>query len=436
MLTSSQFASANTAVEAKAYLIEVDGAIGPVTHDLIARSIKKANADRAQFVILRMNTPGGLDYSTRQIITEILASPIPIITYVAPSGSRAASAGTYILYASHIAAMAPATNLGAATPVKIGGLPDFSPPAIDDENATEKKQAPVDNMEKKIVNDASAYIRGLAKLRGRNEQWAEKAVRDAVSLTASEALEQNVIELIAKDLSDLQQQLNGREITTSTGTVTLNTNILQIEIITPDWRSRILSIITDPNIAYILMLVGIYGLIIEFSNPGSILPGTVGAIALLLALYAFQILPINYVGLALLSLGLAFIIGEVFASTGGVLGLGGVIAFILGSVILFDDEHLAISLPLIGGTAAVAAGFLFWVLSKLATIRQSKVVSGMEYMIGQIGEATEDFEKEGRIHIEGESWLARSMTPVSAGEKVHVKAIDNLVLDVEPWRDV
>lgn len=436
MLASSQFASANPAVEAKAYLIEVDGAIGPVTHDLIARSIKKANADRAQFVILRMNTPGGLDYSTRQIITEILASPIPIITYVAPSGSRAASAGTYILYASHIAAMAPATNLGAATPVKIGGLPDFSPPAIDDENATEKKQAPVDNMEKKIVNDASAYIRGLAKLRGRNEQWAEKAVRDAVSLTASEALEQNVIELIAKDLSDLQQQLNGREITTSTGTVTLNTNILQIEIITPDWRSRILSIITDPNIAYILMLVGIYGLIIEFSNPGSILPGTVGAIALLLALYAFQILPINYVGLALLSLGLAFIIGEVFASTGGVLGLGGVIAFILGSVILFDDEHLAISLPLIGGTAAVAAGFLFWVLSKLATIRQSKVVSGMEYMIGQIGEATEDFEKEGRIHIEGESWLARSMTPVSAGEKVHVKAIDNLVLDVEPWRDV
>lgn len=433
---SPQFALAEDTAEEKAYLIEIDGAVGPVTQDLIVRTIEQATAEKSKLVILRMNTPGGLDHSTREIIKAILASPVPIVTYVSPSGSRAASAGTYILYASHIAAMAPATNLGAATPVQIGGMGSLpKPPTADEDAATEPKED-FSSMDKKIINDASAYIRGLAKLRGRNEEWAEKAVREAVSLTASESLEQNVIDLIARDLSDLQQQLNGRDIAMNTGTITLDTNILQIEIITPDWRSRILSIITNPNIAYILMLVGIYGLILEFSNPGSILPGTVGAISLLLALYAFQILPINYAGLALLVLGLAFIIAEVFASTGGILGLGGVIAFVLGSIILFDDEHLAVSLPLIGGTAVVAAGFLFWVLSKLASIRQSKVVSGTEYMIDQIGEATEDFEKKGRIHIEGESWLARSNTPVTAGEKVRVKAIDNLVLDVEPWRDL
>lgn len=433
---SPQFAPAENSVEAKAYLIEIDGAIGPVTQDLIVRTIEQATAEKSKLVILRMNTPGGLDHSTREIIKAILASPVPIVTYVSPSGSRAASAGTYIMYASHVAAMSPATNLGAATPVQIGGMGSLPKPPTADEDATAEPKEDFSSMDKKIINDASAYIRGLAKLRGRNEEWAEKAVREAVSLTASEALEQNVIDLIATDLSDLQQQLNGRDIVINTGTITLDTNILQIEIITPDWRSRILGIITDPNIAYILMIVGIYGLILEFSNPGSLLPGTVGAISLLLALYAFQILPINYVGLALLVLGLAFIIAEVFASTGGILGLGGVIAFVLGSIILFDDEHLAVSLPLIGGTAAVAAGFLFWVLSKLASIRKSKVVSGMEYMIDQIGEATEDFEKEGRIHIEGESWLARSNSPLKAGEKVRVKAIDNLVLDVEPWRDL
>lgn len=436
MFLTPQFASGENAAEAKAYLIEIDGAIGPVTQDLIVRTIDQADTENAELVILRMNTPGGLDHSTRKIIKAILASSVPIVTYVAPSGSRAASAGTYILYASHIAAMAPATNLGAATPVPIGGLPDFSPPATGDESTEEPKPAPATRMEKKIVNDASAYIRGLAKLRGRNEAWAEQAVRDAVSLTANEALEKNVIDLIAKDLSDLQQQLNGRGISTSTGSVVLDTHVLQIERITPDWRSRLLGIITDPNIAYILILVGIYGLILEFSNPGSILPGTVGAIALLLALYAFQILPISYAGLGLLLLGLAFIIAEVFATSGGILGLGGVIAFVLGSIILFDDEHLAVSLPLIGGTAAVAAGFLLWVLSKLASIRRSKVVSGMEDMIGKIGEASEDFVHEGRVHLGGESWQARSPTPLKSGEKVRVTAMDHLVLDVEPWRDL
>lgn len=433
-----QLTMADNTAAAKAYLIEIDGAIGPVSHDLISRTIARANAEKAELVILRMNTPGGLDHSTRKIIKDILASSVPIVTYVAPSGSRAASAGTYIMYASHIAAMAPATNLGAATPVQMGGLPDFSPPtpATNDKNASEKTPPPASSMDKKIVNDASAYIRGLAMLRDRNEEWAEKAVREAVSLTASEALEKNVIDLIAKDLSDLQQQLNGREVSTSTGTVTLDTAVLQIERISPDWRSRILNIITDPNIAYILMLVGIYGFILEFSHPGSILPGTVGAISLLLALYAFQILPINYAGLGLITLGLIFIIAEVFASSGGVLGLGGVIAFVLGSIILFDDEQLAVSLPLIGGVSAIAAGFLLWVVSKLASLRKSQVVSGMEYMIGKIGEASEDFEHKGRVHIDGESWIARSHTPLKDGERVRVTAINNLVLDVEPWRDL
>ena len=424
--------------ENKAYLVEVEGAIGPVTQDLITRAINDAETNSAKLLVLLINTPGGLDHSMREIISAILDSAIPVVSFVSPPGSRAASAGTYILYASHIAAMSPATNLGAATPVQIGGLPNVPstpPPSTPDatsQGETEKAvQDTKTSMEKKIINDASAYIRGLAKLRNRNEEWAEQSVRDGVSLTAEEALEKGVINIMANNVTDLFKQLHGKTVDLKDRTITLDTETLIIERIKPDWRSRLLSVITNPNIAYVLMLAGIYGFIIELSSPGGILPGVVGIICLLMALYAFQVLPINYAGLALVSVGLLFIISEIFITSGGILGIGGVIAFVLGSIILFDDEYLAVSLPLIGGVAAIAAGFLLWIIRRLSTIRRKQVVSGMEYLNGQIAEVIHDFTGEGRVRVEGESWVAESSEPLSAGQKVRIKRADHLVLKVE-----
>jgi membrane-bound serine protease (ClpP class) len=426
-----QYAWAVAAAGGKAYLVEIDGAIGPVSQELIVRGIDNAEADGAVMVILQMNTPGGLDHSMREIIQAILDAHVPVITYISPQGSRAASAGTYILYASHVAAMAPATNLGAATPVQVGGLPttpsDPTGGAGEPQGSDEKT-----SMEKKIINDAAAYIKGLAKLRGRNEAWAELAVREAASLTAEEALEKNVIDIVAEDLTALLKQLDGREVNVKGRNLTLETDAMIIERITPDWRSSLLAIITNPNIAYVLMLVGIYGLILEFSNPGIILPGVVGTICLLLALYAFQVLPINYAGLALLGIGLAFIVSEMFVSSGGILGIGGVVAFTVGSIMLFDDEYIAVSIPLIGGTALVAGGFMLWILKKFSTLRHRQVVSGEEYMIGRTGEVVEDFSGRGRVFIDGESWLAESSEPLTAGQKIRVDSINKLVLTVEP----
>ncbi|MBT8129874.1 MAG: nodulation protein NfeD [Gammaproteobacteria bacterium] len=414
----------------KAYLVEVDGAIGPVSQELIMRGIDNAEDEAAKMVILQMNTPGGLDHSMREIIQGILDAHVPVITFVSPQGSRAASAGTYILYASHVAAMAPATNLGSATPVQVGGVPatPTEPGSAGEQQGDDGKTS----MEKKIINDAAAYIKGLAKLRGRNEAWAEMAVREAASLTAEEALEKNVIDLVADDLSALLQQLDGKEVNVKGHTVTLETKGLIIERIIPDWRSKLLAIITNPNIAFVLMLVGIYGLILEFSNPGIILPGVVGTICLLMALYAFQVLPINYAGLALIVIGLAFIIAEMFVTSGGILGLGGVIAFTVGSIMLFDDKYIAVSIPLIGGTALVGGGFMLWILKKFASLRHRQVVSGAEYMIGRSGTVMEDFTGRGRVEVDGESWIADSDAQLSAGQKVSVEAIDKLVLKVKP----
>ncbi len=420
--------------DGKAYVVDVDGAIGPVSHDLITRAIDDAETDSATMVVLLMNTPGGLDHSMRKIIAAILDSEIPVVSYVYPPGSRAASAGTYILYASHVAAMSPATNLGAATPVQLGGLPKMPAapkPAAQEGEAEMPAQDNKTSMEKKIINDASAYIRGLAKLRHRNEEWAEKAVRDGLSLTAEEALKMSVIDLKADSVADLFKQLHGKTINLKDRSVTLDTQALTIVRIKPDWRSRLLSVITDPNIAYILMLVGIYGLVIEFSNPGGILPGVIGSICLLLALYAFQVLPINYAGLALVGIGLGFIVSEMFITSGGILGIGGVVAFVIGSIILFDDRYLAVSLPLIGGVAAIAAGFLLWIIRRLSTIRHKQVVSGLEYLIGQVAEVTHDFTGEGRVRVEGESWLAECTVPLTAGQKVRIKDVQHLVLKVE-----
>ena len=417
----------------KGYLVEIDGSIGPVTQELITRGIDGAESEGAVLVILQMNTPGGLDHSMREIIQAMLDAHVPVVTYISPQGSRAASAGTYILYASHVAAMAPATNLGAATPVQVGGVPTTpaDPSGSGEQPGDDGRSA----MEKKIINDAAAYIKGLAKLRGRNEAWAELAVREAASLTAEEALEKNVIDIMAVDLTALLTQLDGREVNVKGRNITLETDALVIERITPDWRSSLLAIITNPNIAYVLMLVGIYGLILEFSNPGIILPGVVGTICLLLSLYAFQVLPINYAGLALLGIGLAFIISEMFVSSGGILGVGGVVAFTVGSIMLFDDEYIAVSIPLIGGTALVAGGFMLWILKKLATLRHRQLVSGAEYMIGRTGEVIEGFSGRGRVEIDGESWLAESAEHLSTGQKIRVDAIDKLVLKVEPAND-
>jgi membrane-bound serine protease (ClpP class) len=399
-----------------AVLLEISGAIGPATSDYVVRGMRQARDEGAEIVILRMDTPGGLDTAMREMIKEILSSPVPVATYVSPSGSRAASAGTYILYASHIAAMAPATNLGSATPVQIGGMPGMpdAPPERDernpdsddeadegeaaereDEKASEPRRG-TSPMERKVLEDAVAYIRGLAERHGRNAEWAEQAVREAVNLTASEALEQNVIDVVAESVNDLLEQIHGRTVKMEFGERTLDTENLEVVAIEPDWRSRLLSVITNPNIAYILMMVGIYGIIFELANPGNIFPGVVGAICLVLALYAFQVLPINYAGLALIMLGVVLMIAEAFMPSFGILGFGGIAAFVMGSIILMDEATLSISIPLIGGTALVSAAFFIWVLSRLVSIRKRKVVTGEEEMIGLQGTAVEDFRVRAR----------------------------------------
>ena len=393
-------------------VVPVEGAIGPASADFVRRALTRAAKDKAQLVVLQIDTPGGLDTSMREMIKHILASPVPVATYVAPSGARAASAGTFILYASHHAAMAPGTNLGAASPVSIGGSPQKDG----------KKE--VDTMTKKVTNDAVAYIRSLAQLRGRNADWGEKAVREAVSLPAEEAVKLKVIDHVAKDVPDLLKKLGKG-----------NTQIVQVEV---DWRTKILAVITNPSVAYILILLGIYALIFEFTNPGLILPGVVGAICILLALYSFNLLPVNYAGLALMLLGIGFMVAEAFLPAFGSLGIGGLIAFVLGSIILIDTDSVPsgfdIPYPLIGGVAVASAAFVFLVVGMAVRQRRRPVLTGREYMIGAVAEALEDFEGEGWARVQGESWRVRANQPVRRGERLRVTAIDGLILTVEVER--
>lgn len=421
----------------EAVLLEVDGAIGPATRDYLTRSLATAAERGAEVVIIRLDTPGGLDASTRDIVKAILASPVPVVTYVAPGGARAASAGTYILYASHVAAMAPATNLGAATPVAIGGAPAApgEPPdatSEDDEEPGPAGQA--EAMTRKVVNDAAAYIRGLAEQSGRNADWAEQAVREGVSIPFEEALEQGVVEIIAQDIPDLLRQIDGWTVQVQGQERTLRTAGLVVTPLDPDWRSELLGVITNPTVAYILLLIGVYGLIFEGYNPGAIVPGVVGAICLLLALYALQLLPVNYAGLALIGLGIILMIAEAVAPSFGALGIGGVIAMVIGSIILIDTDvpGLAVSRPLIGAIGFASALLLMAIIGFAVRARQRPVVAGREQMVGALGTALEGFDGRGEVYVHSERWSAETEAPVRQGQAIEVTGIEGLVLRVRP----
>ncbi len=453
------------------FVLDIYGPIGPAIKDYMVRGIEQAEEEGAQMVVLRMDTPGGLDASMRDMIRKILNAEVPVATWVGPPGARAASAGTYILYASHVAAMAPSTNLGAATPVQVGGggggddgedraqrprtpverardaLRDGSGDAETDEEAdgesapdepaeAEPESAPTGTAtERKVIEDAVAYIRGLAERHGRNADWAERAVREAVSLTATDALEKNVIDLVAENLEELLAQAHGREVKVGDAMVTLDVEGARIQMLEQDWRSRFLGVITNPTLAYMLLLVGIYGLILEGYNPGALVPGVIGGISLLLALYAFQILPVNYAGLALMVLGFALIAVELFVPSFGILGIGGVIAVVFGSIILLDTDvpGFAINTGLIAAMGLFSALVFFAIIYLVTRSHRKPRVSGTEALVGHDAESISDFANgRGRVHIEGEDWSAEGDESIRRGERVTIEAVDGLVLKVRP----
>ena len=429
---------------AKVWLLELEGAIGPASADHFIRALDDAEEAQVDLLVVRMDTPGGLDKSMRDMIKALLASNTPVATYVAPNGARAASAGTYIMYASHIAAMAPATNIGSSTPVSIGGgggpLPIPQPteprdekPAADEDEEGGNVAPPATAMERKVVNDAVAYIRSIAELRGRNVEWAEKTVRDASNLPAREALELGVIDLVAEDIEDLLAQIDGMTVDVDGRPVTLETAASEVHRIETDWRYEFLSTITDPNVAYILLTIGLYGVIFEFYNPGTGVGGIVGVICLLVGAYALQMLPINYAGLALIVVGVGLMVAEAFSPSFGVFGVGGVAAFVIGSIILMDTDlpGYQVSIPIIAGVATASGALALITIGAAVRARQASVVSGAEAMIGAEGEVLDDFEREGRVRAAGEVWQARSHEPLEKGARVTVAAVEGIRLEVE-----
>ena len=465
------FALALLAAPAKAadvWVVELDGAVGPASADYFIRALERAAEADAELLVLRLDTPGGLDKSMRDMIKAILASPVPVATYVAPNGSRAASAGTYIMYASHIAAMAPATNIGSSTPVSIGGGSPLPLPLGDDEPAEEEpadgeaegeeeesgetaKPAPGSAMERKVLNDSVAYIKGLAELRGRNAEWAEATVREAANLTASEALAMNVIDLVAEDLDALLAEVDGGIVDVDGTEVTLATADARLEYVVPDWRYELLGVITDPNVAYILLMIGIYGLILEFYSPGIGVGAVVGVICLLLGAFALQMLPINYAGLALIAVGIGLLAAEAFSPSFGIFGVGGVVAFVIGSIILMDTDlpGYQLSWQVIAAAAVLSAGILIFALGAAVRSRRVRGATGKQNMVGGRGVVVDGFapvargQAEGHVRAFGEVWQALADRGVAAetvealekGSRVRITGVDGLHLLVEPEED-
>lgn len=445
-------ARAQPGAAAPVYLIPLKGAVGPASASFVRRGFEQARQAGAQLIVLEMDTPGGLDPSMRQIIQDILASPVPVLSYVYPGGARAASAGTYILYASHLAAMAPGTNLGAASPVRLGiggperrqraeraeraeRPPDGRPASegaasAPGRTASDSKDDGLDTLERKQLHDAAAYIRGLAQLRGRNAEWAERAVREAVSLSADEAAAQRVVDLIAPDVPALLRAVDGRAVVAAGASRTLRTAQASVIELEPDWRYRLLAVLTEPSVALILMMIGIYGLIFEFSTPGMVLPGVAGAICLLLALFALQMLPINYAGLALIALGIGCMVAEAFLPSFGALGLGGIVAFALGAVMLIDTDIPGFGVPLwmIGTLSLAAAALSFGVSAAAVRVRRQPAVIAETRLVGNAGRIID----EGWAEVQGERWRVRSAAPLQTGQAVRVTGRQGLLLDVEP----
>lgn len=456
-IVAMPFASTPANADGKAIVLDLEGALGVATAEYIIGGIEQAEAEGAKVVIIRMDTPGGLVSPMRDIVQAILGSEVPVVTYVSPGGARADSAGTYILLASHVAAMAPTTHLGAATPVSLTG-DDLSPrepekpestteessdedtdaaadESSSDESATDDdKNAPSTAMERKVLNDAISYIRGLAEAHGRNADWAEDAVRHAATLTATEALEKNVIDLIADNRGDLLKAIHGREVKVNNQPFVIDSENLTIEVVEPNWRLKILNTVASPEIAILLLMVGLYGLLFEGYNPGAIIPGVAGVICLLLAAYALQVMPVNYAGLALIVVGLILIIAEAFVPSFGALGLGGIVALAFGSIMMFDSgvPGFGISITFVVTLAVAMGGILLWMITYLLKLRRRGAVSGRDSIIGGTAVAMDSFVGQGRVWLEGEAWAARSEVPVTKNQAVSVKRMDGLVLDVEP----
>jgi membrane-bound serine protease (ClpP class) len=411
----------------------VNGVIGVATTRQISQAIQKASQESGSAPVMRLDTPGGLVSSTREIIKEMIASPVPVIVYVAPSGARAASAGTYITYASHLAAMAPGTNIGAATPIEIGSVPGLPGSQPKDKDGKETpKSAPQD----KAINDAVAMLRSLAQLRGRNAAWAEKAVRDAATLTAVEAQKEGVVDLVTDSLNDLLAQADGRKVMVAGVETTWMTRNAEIIAVAPDWRTKALSAISDPNIAFLLMLIGFYGLILEFWNPGSFAPGVIGAISLIVGLTALTALPVNYGALGLLMLGILLMVGEAFTPGIGALGIGGLAAFIVGGLFLFEggdtDIEFAVSRWLVFGSALATAGMIVAIGGAAWSARKRPPATGSEEMIGMRGEVVSWTGAHGSVRVHGEIWSARADRPLQVNDTVRVVGREGLTLIVEP----